>query len=145
MPSRHWDRLAQALRDWKAAPSMRAEGFYEGAAFRAGQAVEKGPKALLRLHRREYQGHRLAATLGMLTGPLSASEGRIDAARDLEGWPPGITWGNGSSRGSPCEREARSRNEEIGAPPGSRGPQRIPGEWHWFAPPHAQTPSEDRP
>ena len=84
MPSRYRDWLAQGLRDLKAARSMLDEGFYEWAAFQAHQAAEKGLKALLRFHHREYRGHRLVAMLEELAQQIQIPEAVFEAARELD-------------------------------------------------------------
>jgi len=103
MPSRYRDWLAQGLRDLKAARSMLNEGFYEWAAFQAHQAAEKGLKALLRFHHREYRGHRLVAMLEELRQQIEIAEALFEAARELDLHYAGLRHPNHFTEGYPAQ------------------------------------------
>ena len=110
---RHWDWLAQALRDIRHAEvSLRAED-YEWACFASQQAAEKAVKALYEYLGGEGRGHTISKLLRDLPENYRPSPDLLEMAADLDKLYIPTRYPNGFENGYPGEFFHRANAEEA--------------------------------
>ncbi len=100
---RHWDWLAQALRDLRHAETSLGAGDYEWACFAAQQAAEKAVKALYEYLGGEGWGHTVSKLLKELPDEFRPSRELIKDAADLDKLYIPTRYPNGFEEGYPGE------------------------------------------